>query len=97
MSLLPARCPGARDLAIWTNTAARTISSGGALAQGIAPDCHVAVGHLPTDQVDPFFEPLRTGAIPFDGVAALASVRAYTGGAAAQARRYRAPCRRCSG
>ncbi|RVU05869.1 histidine-type phosphatase [Novosphingobium umbonatum] len=87
--LLPAKaCPAAKDVAIWTNTSPRTIASGKALVQGIVEDCSLPVGHLDEAQVDPLFEPLRAGAVEFDGAKALASVWAYTGGAQAQARRY---------
>jgi 4-phytase/acid phosphatase len=92
--LLPAKaCPAPQGLAIWTNTSPRTIASGEALAQGIAEGCalaagHLPVGHLDTAQVDPLFEPLRAGAVAFDGAKALASAQAFTCGPQAQARRY---------
>lgn len=73
-------CPGPDQLAIWTNTAARTIASGKALADGLAPGCPVAVGHLADGQTDPLFEPMHLGLSAFDGTAAVASAERYTGG-----------------
>lgn len=87
------RCPAARDLAIWTNTAARTIASGAALANGLAPGCTVPIGHLADGQTDPLFEPMRISPMPFDGAAAIASVQAYTGGVAAMTARNAAALR----
>jgi 4-phytase/acid phosphatase len=86
-------CPTAQDLAIWTNTAARTIASGAALGRGLAPGCIVAVGHLPVDQTDPLFEPLHISRLPFEGDAALRSIAQYTGGPAALAARHNAALR----
>jgi 4-phytase/acid phosphatase len=86
-------CPTEQDLAIWTNTAARTIASGEALARGLAPGCAVGIGHLPVDQTDPLFEPMRLRNLPFDGAAALHSIAEYTGGPAAMATRHGAALR----
>lgn len=81
LGALPAKgCPAAGQVRIWTNTAERTIASGKAFADGLAPGCETPVGHLQPDQVDPLFEPLRAGVAPFDGAAAVASIQAYTGG-----------------
>ena len=82
------QCPGPRDLTIWTNTAARTIASGAALANGLAPGCAVPIGHLADGQTDPLFEPLHISPLRFDGAAALASIQAYTGGVAAMTARH---------
>lgn len=87
--LAHARCPRGDQLAIWTNTSARTIASGAALADGIAPGCAVTVGHRAAGEVDPLFEPLRAGAAPFDARAAIASIDAYTGGVEQLAARHR--------
>jgi 4-phytase/acid phosphatase len=87
--LLPAKaCPAPRDLAIWTNTSPRTMASGEALALGMGNGCALRVSHLDSGKVDPLFEPLRAGAVEFDGAKALASVRAFTGVPQAQALRY---------
>jgi len=89
--LLPkGRCPDRRDLIIWTNTVSRTIASGQALAEGLAPGCDLAVGHLPTGQHDPIFEQMEAGADDFDARQATADVIAYTGGLDALTRRHRA-------
>lgn len=81
-------CPGPNDLSIWTNTASRTIASGKALADGMAPGCAVTIGHLDAGQTDPLFEPMHLGRSPFDGAAAIASMQAYTGGLAALTARH---------
>jgi 4-phytase/acid phosphatase len=95
--LLPKGCPTRHHLSIWTNTAQRTIASGQALAQGMAPGCTVPVGHLAEGQTDPLFEPMRVVPPPFkepfDGAAALASVQNYTGGAQAMAQKHAAALR----
>lgn len=81
LGVLPARgCPTQNQTRIWTNTAQRTIASGAAYAEGLAPGCALSVGHLRPDEIDPLFEPLRAGAAPFDPAAAMASIQAYTGG-----------------
>jgi 4-phytase / acid phosphatase len=86
--LLPkGRCPGPADLTIWTNTAARTIASGQALAEGFAPGCDLAVGHLAEGQHDPLFEQMEAGRDPFDPARAAADADAYTGGMPAMERR----------
>ena len=88
--LLPrGRCPGARDLIVWTNTVSRTIASGQALAEGLAPGCAVPVGHLPADRHDPIFEQMEAGADAFDARRAAADTIAFTGGMAAMERRLR--------
>lgn len=88
--LLPAGgCPAAADLWIWTNTAERTIASGQGLAEGLAPGCGVAVGHLGDGAADPLFDEDATGA-PFDAKAAVASIQAYTGGLDRLVRAHRA-------
>lgn len=75
--LLPAGgCPQAGSIAIWTNSKSRTIASGQALAQGLAPGCPLAVDHLPEGQADPLFDALDTPAVPFDARAAAASINA---------------------
>ncbi len=74
----PQHCPMAQDLSIWTNIAERTIESGQGLAEGLAPDCAISVGHNPLDQSDPLFDP--TASAPFDAATALASIQADTGG-----------------
>ncbi|HZV09690.1 MAG TPA: histidine-type phosphatase, partial [Novosphingobium sp.] len=93
--LLPATgCPTAADLAIWTNTPARTIATGEALAAGLAPGCAVAVGHLPAGRHDPVFEQREAGGDPFNAAQAARDVNRSTGGAAAMARHYAPALRR---
>jgi 4-phytase/acid phosphatase len=88
-ALLPASgCPRADDVLIWTNVVERTIASGEALADGLAPGCHLAVGHLAANASDPLFETGATAA-PFDAAAAIASVQAYTGGLDALVKAHR--------
>ena len=81
LGVLPAQgCPASGQVRIWTNTAQRTIASGEAFAEGLAPGCGLTVGHLAASEVDPLFEPLRAGVAPFDPAAAIASINANTGG-----------------
>jgi 4-phytase/acid phosphatase len=88
-ALLPdSGCPRADDVFIWTNVVERTIASGEALAEGLAPGCHLGVGHLAADASDPLFEPGATAA-PFDPAVAIASVQAYTGGLDALTKAHR--------
>ncbi|KQN30335.1 glucose-1-phosphatase [Sphingomonas sp. Leaf34] len=84
-----AGCPAPGAVRIWTNTAERTIASGEAYAQGLAPGCDVRVGHLPGDRTDPIFEPLSAGATAFDPRQAIASIMRYTGGMDALVARHR--------
>lgn len=81
-------CPAPGDVRIWTNTAERTIATGRAYADGLAPGCALPVGHLTAPQVDPLFEPLRAGATAFDAGQAVAAITAYTGGVNALTARH---------
>ncbi|WP_029015185.1 histidine-type phosphatase [Niveispirillum irakense] len=77
--ILPANdCPAEGTVDIWTNSAARTISTGQALAEGLAPGCNVKVSHLPPGTRDPLFSPPSemTGFKPEE---AIASIRAEKG------------------
>jgi 4-phytase / acid phosphatase len=80
LGLLPkADCPDARQLDLWTNTEARTISSGEELAEGLAPGCQLTVGRLAPGQRDPLFD--GGAARPnFDAAAAVKVIDAETGG-----------------
>lgn len=81
--LLPAgTCPGAGDVVIWTNSIQRTIATGHALAEGIAPGCALDVGHRAPGTHDPIFHPERDENGGFDADAAVASIIAETGGPA---------------
>jgi 4-phytase/acid phosphatase len=79
----PEGCPAHGVVAIWTNTAERTIASGEAFADGFAPGCGLAVGHQPRDTEDPLFHPIEAKAVDFSGAEAAAAIIAENGGPAA--------------
>lgn len=81
-------CPTPGSVRIWTNTAERTIATGRAYAEALAPGCDLPVGHNPASKVDPLFEPLRAGATAFDAGKAVAVITAYTGGVNALTARH---------
>ncbi len=85
--LTPNGCP-AGVVRIRSNSSDRTIASGQAYAEGLAPGCDLAIEHKPLGTADPFFEPLRARATAFDARAAIASINHETGGMAALARRH---------
>jgi 4-phytase/acid phosphatase len=65
--LLPASgCPPVGSVLIWTNSVERTVASGEALAQGLAPGCSLPVGHRAMDEPDPLFNPFDAGATDFN-------------------------------
>jgi 4-phytase/acid phosphatase len=87
--LLPATgCPKSGQVEIWTNSVERTIKSGEALAEGLAPGCALAIGHRPMGENDPLFSPLEAKAVPYDAQAAVAAFNQETGGAAHLAAPY---------
>jgi 4-phytase/acid phosphatase len=81
-------CPNPGSVRIWTNTAERTIATGRAYADALAPGCDLPVGHNPDGKVDPLFEPLRAGATAFDADKAVAAITTYTGGVDALTARH---------
>jgi 4-phytase/acid phosphatase len=83
LGLLPAAgCLEPTQVSLWTNTEARTVSSGGDLAEGLAPGCQLPAAHLPLTQKDPLFE--SGVALPqFDAAEAVRVINAETGGPAA--------------
>ncbi|WP_343526057.1 histidine-type phosphatase [Sphingomonas sp.] len=88
--LLPATgCPAPGSIRIRTNSSSRTIASGRAYAEALAPGCALRVDHNPEGQVDPLFEPLRARATPFDAAAAVADIDRFTGGMDALVARHR--------
>ncbi|MHA6719913.1 histidine-type phosphatase [Sphingomonas sp. RS6] len=88
--LLPLQgCPAPASVRVWTNTSPRTIASGAAYAEGLAPGCALAVGHRDADEVDPLFEPLNAPDNDFDARRAVESIERYTGGVDALAERHR--------
>jgi 4-phytase/acid phosphatase len=79
--LLPAQgCPAAGEIAIWTNAVERTISTGTALAEGLAPGCGVKVDHLPLGATDPLFIWPGPDIKGFDAAAAAKAINRETGG-----------------
>lgn len=81
-------CPTPGSVRIWTNTPERTIATGRAYADALAPGCNLPVEHNPAGQADPLFEPLRAGATAFDATKAVAAITAYTGGVNALTARH---------
>jgi 4-phytase/acid phosphatase len=78
--LLPAQgCPTDAQLSIWTNSAERTIRTGEAMAQGLAPDCPLPVGHKPPGTLDPLFDPFEAGAATVDATAAVTAMEPEMG------------------
>ncbi|MES3045627.1 histidine-type phosphatase [Sphingomonas faeni] len=73
---------------IRSNTSDRTIASGQAYAEGLAPGCDLAIEHKPLGTADAIFEPLRARATAFDARVGIASINRETGGMAALARRH---------
>lgn len=79
--LFPARgCPAPSSIWFWANTDQRTIASAKALAQGFAPGCPIAIGHLPQGDDDPLFHPIEVKAVDWSAGDAVASIQAQTGG-----------------
>ncbi|TWB39048.1 histidine-type phosphatase [Nitrospirillum pindoramense] len=78
--LLPAQgCPAEGQVAIWTNSAERTIRTGEAMAKGLAPDCALDIGHKPPGTLDPLFDPFEAGAATVDAKAAVAAMEPEMG------------------
>lgn len=71
-----------------SNSSDRTIASGRAYAEGLAPGCDLAIEHKPLGTADSIFEPLRARATAFDARAAIESINRETGGMPALARRH---------
>ncbi|MCL1553578.1 histidine-type phosphatase [Xanthomonas nasturtii] len=83
-ALLPnGGCPATGSVSVWANTDQRTIDSGALLADALAPGCGIAARHREAGSDDPLFRPIEAGAVPFDAVAAVASIQQQTGGPAA--------------
>ncbi|MFD1034448.1 histidine-type phosphatase [Sphingomonas hankookensis] len=86
-------CPAPGTVRIHTNTPERTIATGRAYADALAPGCNLPVEHNPEGQTDPLFEPLRAGATAFDANKAVAAIAAWTGGVNALTARHAATIR----
>jgi 4-phytase / acid phosphatase len=72
------RCPAAGSVFVWADVDERTVASGNALLQGLAPGCGIAVQHAAADP-DKLFDPLPgTGTV--DKAEATASVLGAIGG-----------------
>jgi 4-phytase/acid phosphatase len=67
-------CPSQGTIRVWTNSKSRTINSGRALADGLAPKCPIAVEHKPEGQPDPLFDAIEANAVQFDAKDAAASI-----------------------
>nr|WP_199040722.1 histidine-type phosphatase [Dyella sp. ASV24] len=79
--LFPAKgCPAPSSIWFWANTDQRTIASAKALAQGFAPGCPIAIGHLPQGTDDPLFHPIEAKAVAWNTGEAVASIQSQTGG-----------------
>ncbi len=86
-------CPAPGTVRIRANTAERTIATGRAWADALAPGCTLPVEHRDAAQVDPLFEPLRARATAFDAGKAVAAIDAYLGGVDALTARHAAAIR----
>lgn len=73
-------CPAPSDVWFWANTDQRTIASAKALAQGFAPGCPIAIGHLRQGSDDPLFHPIEAHAVAWQARDAVASIEAQTAG-----------------
>ena len=73
-------CPPQSAIRIWTNTANRTIATGGSFAHAFAPGCGLFVGHLSPGAIDPLFEPLRMPCSGFDARSAITDINRFNGG-----------------
>lgn len=73
-------CPAPTQLWFWANTDQRTIASAQALAEGFAPGCNIAIGHLPQGSEDPLFHPIEARTVEWHAQQAVASIQGGTGG-----------------
>ncbi|WP_374569962.1 histidine-type phosphatase [Phenylobacterium sp.] len=56
--LLPRRgCPAPGEVVVWSDSDERTIRTGDALLEGLAPGCGLVNGHNPEGEDDPLFSP----------------------------------------
>jgi hypothetical protein len=73
-------CAAPARIGIHTNTVPRTIDTGHALAQGLAPDCQLRVHHETAGTIDPLFASLQARDIDFDQAKAAKAILDYAGG-----------------
>lgn len=86
--LLPAgSCPTAADVYVWSDSDERTIRTGDALLEGLAPGCGLANGHLKEGETDVLFSPLdKPGGM--DSQKAREAILAEIGSPAALQKKY---------
>jgi len=77
--LSPRGCADASRIHIHADTDQRTLETGRALAEGMAPDCTVAVHTAPAGSTDPLFEPTAAGIAGPDQEMAVKAVRERLG------------------
>ncbi|WP_454886471.1 histidine-type phosphatase [Sphingomonas oryzagri] len=73
-----AGCPDARSVALISDSDQRTIATGDAWVEGLAPGCAITNRHKPQDVADPLFSPLGTHG-DYDPAIADHAVRAALG------------------
>jgi 4-phytase/acid phosphatase len=78
--LSPKGCEDAQRIYIWADTDERTISTGKALAEGMMPDCNLAVQSLAPGAADPIFSPVKAGIGHPDREMAAAAISGRIGG-----------------
>jgi 4-phytase/acid phosphatase len=72
-------CPAADGVALVSDSDQRTIATGDAYLEGLAPGCGIANVHRPQDQPDPMFGAIEAGAGGFDAARARAAVEQALG------------------
>jgi 4-phytase/acid phosphatase len=78
--VLPATgCPAPGTVSVVSDSDQRTIATGDAWLDGLAPGCGIANAHHVQDDPDPLFSPLDEGATTLDVTAARAAVLAAAG------------------
>ncbi|WP_430389902.1 histidine-type phosphatase [Dyella sp. 20L07] len=86
----PNDCPAPSSTWFWANTDQRTIASAKALAEGFAPGCAIAIGHLRQGSEDPLFHPIEAGTVAWSARDAVASIQSQTGGPDSLTARHKA-------
>ncbi len=75
--LLPAQgCPAPGALDVYADSDQRTIRTGEAYVEALAPGCAVRVAHRPEGEDDPVFQPIASGAVAYAPARARAAVLA---------------------
>lgn len=73
------QCPPPDDVSIWADVDARTLDTGKALIDGLAPGCGIRV-NTATTRVDPMFHPVKAGVCAFDRARTEAAILGRIGG-----------------